>query len=532
MTNSATKRLEFSRELRLAGYSPIPKSVVDSHGVPMELGDATWRFNIPSLDRTFCWDQISRNPWLEYALQRYIIEQLQRVSPVESFNTAYTIQRNLELGEKIDALLDAGDIDDHVDSLADAIRAAIAYRKKAGQLYEVTRLRAWYIWCAKHIPDIGFDEDFAFELSQMSIPGNEHGHAVRTEDPEDGPLDDTELGQITAALNGDDANTFEFLQQRCALAICVAFGRNSANFALLREEDVHRLVDDPEVTTEWAINLPRIKKRKRPRQDFREEVLSETLQKHVNALIDFNRRELPALPPGVARPLFARRTPRNTLLIGPMREWACHMTSGEFRALVSQAVRRYGIVSARTGQPMHITPRRLRYTLATKLVRLGVGAATLAEILDHSDVQTVRVYFDSRANIVEQLDRAGADRMAPIVAAFRGRIVGSAADAINGSDLSKRILLPGEAIGDRQLSDCELGICGLHRRCGLEPPFSCYDGCKKFQAFRDGPHEVALSFLLDRRNGQLEDPHKRRFAIQLDRTILGVTQLIQEVAAK
>lgn len=531
MKNSAKTRSDFADQRRLAGYARLPASIVDTHGVPMALANDVWHFNVAERDMTFVWASLSKNPWLVYAIKRYGMRQLQRVSPHEACNTIVAIQNNLMSSPSWQQLLETGNIDDHTRLLVLVVRDAIALKKRDGKLYQVIRLRGWYVWSAKHIPDVGFDEDFAFELSQMTIQGNEQGIAVRTEDPEWGPLDDTELGQILAALNQDTDDSFDALQERCALALCLAFGRNPANFSLLREEDFQRLVADPAAPDEWELKIPRIKKRMRPREERRSELVSEKLRSKLSELITRNAPLLYKLPKDMARPLFVRSTPRSVLLNGPMREWAFHLTAQEYTALVKRAVERYGLISCRTGKRMRIAVRRFRYTLATNLVRLGVGAAQLAEILDHSDTQSVKVYYDTKSRIVEQLDIAIAERMAPIIDAFRGKIIASAAEAMNGDDLSKRILLPADAINSRPHSACELGVCGLHDNCTLQPPFSCYDGCKKFQPFRDGPHETAVEFMLERRRELEGNVHQRRLAAQLDRTILAAVQVIQEIGS-
>ena len=43
----------------------------------------------------------------------------------------------------------------------------------------------------------------------------------------------------------------------------------------------------------------------------------------------------------------------------------------------------------------HITPHRLRHTFATHLVRNGVDARIVQELLDHADLQTTARYLHS-----------------------------------------------------------------------------------------------------------------------------------------
>ncbi len=49
-------------------------------------------------------------------------------------------------------------------------------------------------------------------------------------------------------------------------------------------------------------------------------------------------------------------------------------------------------ISERTGEIIHVTARRFHHTRGTNLGRKGVGATIIAELLDHTDTQNVKVY--------------------------------------------------------------------------------------------------------------------------------------------
>lgn len=46
------------------------------------------------------------------------------------------------------------------------------------------------------------------------------------------------------------------------------------------------------------------------------------------------------------------------------------------------------VISNRTGSILNITPRRLRYTIATMLAKNGHNVNTIAELLDHSSTSS------------------------------------------------------------------------------------------------------------------------------------------------
>ncbi len=51
------------------------------------------------------------------------------------------------------------------------------------------------------------------------------------------------------------------------------------------------------------------------------------------------------------------------------------------------------VISNRTGSLLNVTPRRLRYTIATKLAREGHNANTIAQLLDHSSTSSTGIYI-------------------------------------------------------------------------------------------------------------------------------------------
>ena len=64
----------------------------------------------------------------------------------------------------------------------------------------------------------------------MIIPGNPKGEAVRMEDPDSGPLHRSlELPLLIKAMREDKSQVLEHIQQKAAVALSIALGRNPAN---------------------------------------------------------------------------------------------------------------------------------------------------------------------------------------------------------------------------------------------------------------------------------------------------------------
>lgn len=511
------------------GFEPLPKTVVDSHKMPMDVSGGLWRFNTASGSASFDFDRLElSNPWLSYGLKRHLIFVVQRTSPREAYNIISHNALYLSKVKSWPALITANTLDEHERLLNSAMSETLEFLRGESIEYNFHRLRAWYIWGADFLPELGFDPEEAYKWQQVEVPGNEKGVAVRTSDPNGGPLNDAELIILRRALMSDLDMDPLSVQQRAAMWLALVFGRNPSNYILMRQGDFSKLDDD--VDDLWVLKIPRIKKRTLPRTLFKQEYVEPSLAAVLHALIAHGPSS-PVTEPK-ERPLFAGQSPRKHMVGTPMEPWAWHLNSSEFTLLIQAAVERYAIISPRTNEPLYLTTRRLRYTFATNRVREGISARELADALDHTDLQNVRVYFDAQSTVVERLDRAAAMEIAPKLNLFKGRTVKDAESASQGNDPTKRIRIIPELI-DPNHHVRDLGACGKAEFCNLFPPYSCYP-CDKFEPFRDSldVHEMVFDFLVKRRERLRSDPlESSRIAVQLDEVIYACGQVILETRA-
>lgn len=177
--------------------------------------------------------------------------------------------------------------------------------------------------------------------------------------------------------------------------------------------------------------------------------------------------------------------------------------------LIAWCAERLAVVSPRTKMPLVLTTRWLRYTFASKMVRQGVTAHDLADLLDHTDTQNVQVYYKADSRFVERLDATVAVHLGPTIKAFMSEVI-------------VRPKLAIDLIPFRELP--ALGACGASFSCGLSAPKNCYT-CTEFSAFEDGAHGEVLESLVAERN-ELLAANNERIAEQLDRTILAVGEVV------
>lgn len=506
------------------GWLDTPNSIVTREGKVVDTSDEIW--NLPyaiwkssSIDFTKI-----ENEKLRWSVKSYVRDRLERGSSHAGFSVFQLVYTEfLRFSPDFDA------DDDFKDQLISLIEARIAEARKEHRLWALYRPIQWYIYCAENYPELGFCTAYAMELEGMSIPGNPKGEAVRMDDPDKGPLHRSqELPLLISALKRDTSQELRHLQEKVAVALSISFGRNPANLTYLREEDFIDLTPESDERC-FIIKMPRIKKRLlNPRDDFLEEyieplyanIITELINKNatISTQLVLNNNLIPN-----PRPLFVKQNGNRAALASNDLENAYNVTSADITEMLKAFVARHNIISPITGGLLQINARRLRYTLATSLVAEGISKRELARILDHTDTQHVLVYFEMAGRIVEHLDKAAAKGLSRFLQFFKGKIIDTDDDAINGDRVDKHLAFVNE---ENPKDQEEIGVCGESSICHLDPPYSCYL-CPKFQPYRHADHEHVLDCLLQNREARLKKYENARLGIQLDDVIAAVAQVTE-----
>lgn len=382
-------------------------------------------------------------------------------------------------------------------------------RGSGGGEWKFHYVRDWYRWCADQDLSGFEDVELLYELLDLRIPGNKKGEAVLSEDLEEGPIDEIEEIALRAALHRDTGN----LLARTLTWTFLALGCNPKNLVYLCESDLKAITAGEHVY--YSLDIPRIKKGVHPREILKARKLDSFLATLFEELKLRNRGI--GIPEGFSRPLFARTTPRPDCIGTGIEEYAYHFTSRDLLKIVTDYVSSLCITSHRTEERLKVTPRRLRYRFATKKVEEGCPMEVLRELLDHTDLQNVIVYY-SGASMIKRLDEALAVSVGPYVNRFMGRIVASEDEAVGSGGRVKA-----EPMGRIR----NIGSCGSTSLCKLFPPFSCYL-CPLFRPWRDAPHREVLEDLVRQRDDRIKAAGREndRIAKQYDEILLAVGQVV------
>jgi len=161
----------------------------------------------------------------------------------------------------------------------------------------------------------------------------------------------------------------------------------------------------------------------------------------------------------------------------------------------------------------------------------GASVFHIAEILDHTDTQNVKVYVETVSSIADPVAKATDAVLTPLVRRFQGKIVAS-------PDLPAFESLPNQVIpaiaphlGIVHLDAGGVGMCGRDvgkdGLCRLLPPVSCYL-CPSFAALRDGPHQQMLNSI-EHFIHQAEAISDPRILTQLDKVRIAIRQVLDQL---
>ncbi len=516
--------------ISLYGWRNFPSRITTREGFEVDISTNIWQLPIVYQVCPIINTGKIANSRLRWSLQAYIIDRIERVSTVAGDRAFHRIwgtvlRHQNSLGIGVD--------DDFREPLITFVEGVIFQARANHALDRTYETIRWYIWCAERYPELGFCTEYALQLDSLTIPGGPKGEAVRRNDPEAGPLHRTlELPLLINALRVDRSSSFEHLQQRAAVALSLALGRNPINLTYLNETDLVSLT--PTLSENmYMVRMPRIKKRQLdPRDDLLDEYIEPSLAQHLVELVKKNRSidlhtrlaEVDSKVLDFPRPLFINVRTNKVALASGQWKYAFNMTSSMICDLVQKFVVRHKIISPVTGFPLYITIRRLRYTLATNLAAEGISKRELARVLDHTDTQHVHVYFEIAGNIVTHLDKAAAKELAKYIMLFRGKVIDGDEEALNGRRDDKHLVFVDER--EHGAEQTKIGVCGKKRICHLDPPYSCYL-CPKFQPYRHADHEHVMERLLERREERINKYDQARVGVQLDDVITAVAGVIQ-----
>jgi len=363
-------------------------------------------------------------------------------------------------------------------------------------------------WVALRLP--GVEPESATYLVERRKPWHEKGNAVRTRDPVKGPLSEEEYTALHSAVNAAYGAGALPLWMLLLTRLLLACGGRICQFASLK------LGDFDEATS--VLNLPQAKNREK---NTRTSLLpfdispqtAQLIKNHINELRACGYDENSAFFP--EKLVLTRGSTKQLRDIDDLFYGHCQpeSLSRQFKVLITE----FAPPTSRLDfAPMPLSTKRFRYTFGTRLAEEGASEVIIANRMGHADLQHVGVYVSASPKIVENIDRAIGQLLAPLAKAFKGQLVADEESTTHKG-------APGSRIIDFRISKAPIGSCGgKGSNCAFNKPVACYT-CFRFEPWLDAPHVKVLERLETEREKWSTDD---RIAAVNDESIRAVQEVI------
>lgn len=484
-------------------------------GYAFNPSDDRWTVATPSGPATFNFKNL---PGASCRLRRQIKDVcgalLVSVAPSRATQalTAYRVLIRFLIAEAPERSID-------VISLGDVLRFGASL--KARELYKLRRLKEHLLlWVDLGVGGLG--QDLLAALPYLQTKHHEIGTAVRTMDPLTGPLTDIEYEAVLTAVRNGFASRDLSAADYTLLMLAITLGARPLQLAMLKCCDLS-VTGRQDASSIFILQVTRLKQGKgiRPRTMFRPRDLAPALGVLVEQQCEEARRWAPEndIAPGDA-PIFPAPRTDQTLDMGDIGLRG-HYSGSRMAEKLRRLLGKLDVPSHRTGKKLHLFQTRLRRTLGTRAAAEGCPAHVIADLLDHSWIDSSLIYIETRPAMMERIDKALALQMAPVAQAFAGTLV---ARKDSGHE---------RVIHTATTHLESVGTCGKQAFCRLAAPLACYT-CTYFNPWLDAPHETLLDTLLQERENLLKSADLRIASVN-DLTILAVADVVrrcQETAGR
>ncbi|WP_348689089.1 tyrosine-type recombinase/integrase [Aeromonas bestiarum] len=384
----------------------------------------------------------------------------------------YTCWRLLTISDGITA-------EDIAETIQEIYRELMSSERSASTK---STLRMIYKWCVEEgLPH--FDEDFYdYYLASIKFGTDEgKGLDVIMEIPDRGPLTIKEERIFISTLNSISPETLTTheLQGLVSLKCAQVLGIRNIQVMRLKFSDLQ--ISDKGV---YTLKVLRAKQRGRANNDvYKIRPITKTLAKLLS-LMKARYEEILGTTINDNWPVISDYySVKDKLINRQVRITTIWYITNQFRVVA--------------GLDFKVTNRRLRKTFCSRLIAKGTPMSVVAELMDHSDLQQLDVYYRQSHTVAKKLDDVLRSEAMDIIDAFAGKVV----TPDNASQRGQGIFAP-----SKNLNLVQIGSCGSATPCSLQPPLSCYN-CSSLEAFEDVDHKAIVDTMVAEVQTAFGDAH-------------------------
>lgn len=349
-------------------------------------------------------------------------------------------------------------------------------------------------WMQNELP--GLDARLRDFLSEPKSTSSEFQYAaLRTSDPERGPLTEQELRSLHSTLNQAFSDGKVTLQEFLLAWLFIGTGARPVQISRMRIQDV-RFESGPD-GTEVYLDVP-LAKGEGAYTGARWGRRSPTVLAEIFA----HARSLNWLARPSESPLFA----------GPS---GAPIPPGRLSQALVKVFNGLDTYSARLDGPIPVFPYRFRYSVGTRAIAFGANDHQVARLLTHRSTFSVKHYRAATPGTQKALAASLGNDIDTIAKVFQGKVIPDFASATRGDDVDALLR------DFERLSGRSVGACGTRAACYQHAPIACLT-CRYFEAFENAPFSELVAAM--REDQQRE--HDPRIASIYDTAISAGEELI------
>ncbi|HGL5852351.1 TPA: tyrosine-type recombinase/integrase [Enterobacter hormaechei] len=264
-----------------------------------------------------------------------------------------------------------------------------------------------------------FSAEVIVFLENIKIKKTNANKYIKTHDYKKGPFSDSQLkviiDSVAVAYNEEKVSLSNYL-----LTILVAYsGRRPMQISQLEAGDLLAF------NGEYFLNIPRIKQRNGYRKEFRklqipEELFSQLtyLVEAVSSLVsetlkvDLSEKQKRKLPIFINTYPFKKGCVELNMVENGGLKLNPYAITLKIRNTINRSINEY---QACLGS---INSRRFRYSLGTKVAQLGYSPSLIANVLDHTSINSVMSYIENTAENGKRINEAVNELMKPLANKF------------------------------------------------------------------------------------------------------------------
>ncbi|MGA3843340.1 tyrosine-type recombinase/integrase [Ralstonia nicotianae] len=353
-------------------------------------------------------------------------------------------------------------------------------------------------WTEAAEPGIAKEVNIYLSDTNGSFEGRSYV-ALRTNDPERGPLTQLEMNSLIGAMNEYFADGRVSLLTYALMWLFIGTGVRPIQIARMRVGDVR--FDEVPGSTDVYLFIP-LAKGEGAYEGQRWGLRAPTVVAEVlRAYIEHYKLNDPAGP-----------------LFPDARNSSVPVSIDTLKNTVRRVGERLKVFTSRLDGPIPLFPYRFRYTVGTRAVELGANDHVVARLLTHRTTWSIKHYRAATAAGQRTVIGALGDELETIHKAFRGTIVTDLSDATRAGEAQALIR------DFERLTGRSMGACGTRVECLQLTPIACLT-CRHFEAFEDAPFEELRSSL----KAEQEEEGELKIRQIYDEPIAALDDLIQRV---